>query len=61
MALGGTKNEALPGRVYDFPRHPKQCIDLHQAGDRSQQPMQGDRILSCSGEHPQQVVLVETT
>ena len=37
--LGSTNNEALPGRVYDFPRHPRQRIDLHQAGDLSQQTM----------------------
>jgi len=44
MPLGGTDNEALPGCVYDFLRHPRQRIDLHHAGDLRQQTMQQTEI-----------------
>ena len=44
MLLDGANHEALPGRVYDFPRYPRQRIDLHQAGDLSQQTVQQAEI-----------------
>jgi hypothetical protein len=40
LALDSTNHQALPCRFHDLPRHLRQGIDFHQAGDLRQQAMQ---------------------
>ena len=58
MPLGGTNDEALPGRFYDFPRHPRQRIDLHQAGDLRQQTVQQAEIAARDPDDGRQDVFI---
>ena len=58
MPLGGTDNEALPGCVYDFLRHPRQRIDLHHAGDLCQQTMQQTEIAARDPDDGRQDVCI---
>ena len=58
MPLGSTDNEALPGCVYDFLRHPRQRIDLHQAGDLRQQTMQQTEIAARDPDDGRQDVCI---